>query len=476
MHANSVGAGSHQTFELISLGHGEIAIRTSDGNHFLSVGNGTIDATATSVTTAETFRLIDLATTGSATDRLAQVAGIVGEYGTVTGLTHEEQTITLQHAYVNPVVIAGPPSFDGGDAVAVRVYGIDSIRDPLTDVVSTSFKIKLQESLNLNNIHTTESVSYFVIEAGRHVLPDGTVIEAGTVQTAGLATWDLNDGERAIFGDYVDVPFVRGFDSSPLVFSQIQTFNDTSDVGRYAHTVQSNVDTTGVRVAIERNEGQNNEDVATTFDTSEFQANGTAQLTTDNIIRLTLSSANASGSAWTTRNVSSANQFSFSTSMTLNVYSPSGGSDSDGVGGDGMAFVIHSGSTSLLGGSGGALGLPSTSTPFIAVEFDNFKGGDYDRTDAPPTHIGIDTSNNGSVASVAVTRYNGRSQGWDLRYAWIDYDGVSEQMDVYFSDFNSKPVTPTLSQSINLHEIFGSSLSSLTVGFTAGTGSADKHS
>jgi len=109
--------------------------------------------------------------------------------------------------YRAPIVIAGPPSFNGGDPGLVR----------LRNVGPTGFEIRFQEWNNRwrqyrDGAHAPEDVPYLVTEAGRHQQPDGTLIEAGTVSLDGTNRWQ-------------PVSFQTAFPGVPFVFLTVQTFN-----------------------------------------------------------------------------------------------------------------------------------------------------------------------------------------------------------------------------------------------------------
>ncbi len=409
--------------------------------------------------------------------RIGQYSPVVAEYGTVTGLTDATQTIVLDNVFANPVVIAGPVSTSGSEPPAIRISNVKTVHDALTNEAVTSFDIRLQEPIGYDNTHAAEAVSYIVVESGRHVLPDGTVMEAGNTLLGGVGTW--SDG--VIEGNFTDIAFDQEYDQTPLVFAQTQTYYEQSASGRYTHTVQAPIrsdatiatptsSASGVRLALEREEGQNGELL---IDASQFTLNGSASVNSSlfNSIQLTPSQTVASGSAWIGQPISAENGYSFAATMLIDVSNPGGISDEDGPGGDGMAFVLQSGGLNVLGDSGGTLGLPPSSTPFVAIEFDSFQGGAYDGG-ASGSHIGIDTSLQGNVARANVPRFNGNSPLIDVRNVWIEYDGVNDRMDVYFRNSNVRPSAPTLSASVDLESIFGNSASALSVGWTASTGLA----
>ncbi len=78
-------------------------------------------------------------------------------------------TVNIDGVFNKPVVIMGPLSFNGAHPSTIRIK----------EVSRKSFKWQMQEWSYLDQSHTTETVSYLVVEAGAHELPGGTWIEAG---------------------------------------------------------------------------------------------------------------------------------------------------------------------------------------------------------------------------------------------------------------------------------------------------------
>ena len=156
---------------------------------------------------------------------------VIGETGMLNDtLTHSPQTVVLSRHYVNPVVFAKPVSRDGGDTSVVRI----------TDVQADRFTLYVHEAPNKDGPHTTEAVSYLVLEAGRWELLDGTLLEVGTLST------DATVGPL-IPNVWEQVDFSLPFSAAPVVVSQVQTNND-------AHWVKSrqyNATAAGVYVALQ---------------------------------------------------------------------------------------------------------------------------------------------------------------------------------------------------------------------------------
>ncbi len=106
--------------------------------------------------------------------------------------------------FQNPVIIVSPPSYNEADPCVVMVR----------NVTSKSFRIKLKEWLYLDGRHASEDVSFIVIEAGVHVLPDGSVWQAGTYTLNGILNWK-KIGYSEIFAE------------RPMVFNTSQTYNES---------------------------------------------------------------------------------------------------------------------------------------------------------------------------------------------------------------------------------------------------------
>ncbi len=125
------------------------------------------------------------------------------ETGNVT-LDHHWKTVHLSGTrnFVHPVVIAGPPTRNGSQPCVIRIR----------NVTSTSFDIRLQEWTYLDQSHVAEHVSWMVIEAGEHVMLDGSIWQAGTFSLSNTLRWKY-------------VRFPEYFNDNPVVFTSSQTFN-----------------------------------------------------------------------------------------------------------------------------------------------------------------------------------------------------------------------------------------------------------
>jgi hypothetical protein len=127
-----------------------------------------------------------------------------------TQLSNVATTISFDSAFENPVVFALTPTAWGATTVAVRV----------SDVTGTGFTARLQEARGEDGFHSTELVSWMVVEEGTWELSDGTVLRAGSLLEDDL----VNTGAG---GDFETVSLGGTFSSAPAVLSQVQTMNES---------------------------------------------------------------------------------------------------------------------------------------------------------------------------------------------------------------------------------------------------------
>jgi hypothetical protein len=197
--------------------------------------------------------------------------------------------------------------------------------------------------------------------------------------------------------------------------------------------------------------------------TAGLQLNGNAAAAVDdslrNVLRVTPSTSSQSGSAFSTSAVTLGADVSFSTKFAFNFNHQVNG------GADGLVFVVQT-VANTAGGAGGGIGysgLPNS----VGVEFDNWNNGAGDGFS--DNHAGIDL--NGDVNSVALN--TGLpvvlDSGNDL-FAWIDYNGATDLLEVRLSSVDSRPAASILSYTVNLASILGTP--NAFVGFTSGTGAA----
>ena len=138
------------------------------------------------------------------------------EIGEVS-VDHNWKWVEFSEAFSDPVVVAKPLSYNGGDPAVVRIRDVDS----------TGFDIRIQEWDYLDGTHTTENVSYIVMERGNYILEDGAKVEAGTFDT------DITSS----FG-WVD--FSQTFNQAPVVITAVSSYHGADAVTTRVRNVSIN--------------------------------------------------------------------------------------------------------------------------------------------------------------------------------------------------------------------------------------------
>ena len=112
---------------------------------------------------------------------------------------NEWHAVTFAQPFTNPVVVVGPVSYEGTDPASARVRR----------VTATGFEFQVDEWDYLDGAHTEETVSYLVVEAGSHVLQDGTRLVAGRLSAANH--------------DWRPVTYGETFGAAPVVLAQVSS-------------------------------------------------------------------------------------------------------------------------------------------------------------------------------------------------------------------------------------------------------------
>jgi len=121
------------------------------------------------------------------------------------GVTGDWSRVTFSNTFTNPIVIAGPASYNDVEPGVIRLHNIDS----------TGFEIKFAEWDYLDKTHPEEVVSFIVIEKGQYTLPDGSKLEAGTF--AGSTKW-------------ATIPFSETFAQTPVVITTVASANESETI------------------------------------------------------------------------------------------------------------------------------------------------------------------------------------------------------------------------------------------------------
>ncbi|TAL14000.1 MAG: PEP-CTERM sorting domain-containing protein [Aquabacterium sp.] len=190
--------------------------------------------------------------------------------------------------------------------------------------------------------------------------------------------------------------------------------------------------------------------------TTGLQINGDAA---QNGSKLTLTPADyyKGGSAFSTDTVTLTADASFSSFFSFEILNRGG----LGNGADGLAFTLQT-TANNVGGNGGGLGYYGLANS-VGIEFDTYDNGETGASN----HVGIDV--NGSMNSVATTtELTPDFDNGETWYAWVDYNGATQNLEVRWSQTNTRPTAAGLAATVDLPTILGSQ--DVFAGFTAGTG------
>ena len=160
----------------------------------------------------------------------------IGEAGSITTNSPTENApieIELAEPLTDPV-FALTATNNGGNQFTLRI--VDQQFD--ADGNTTHFSFIIEEWEYHDGPHpATETINWLAIEAGVHTLPDGRIIEAGTVEA------DHTNSAVAL---------TAGFTEDPVVLTSVMSENDTTTVD----SDPLNITTSGFDVRLQEEEGQ----------------------------------------------------------------------------------------------------------------------------------------------------------------------------------------------------------------------------
>ena len=201
--------------------------------------------------------------------------------------------------------------------------------------------------------------------------------------------------------------------------------------------------------------------------------NGDGGLASGNILRLTPDAPSKGGSIFLSPAFAFGPSASFQSVFRFDIDGVNG---SGPLGSDGMTFVVQNDSrgAAALGNGGGDLSYgcsvnnscptpPNNAaiTPSVAVEFDTHDNS-WDPND---NHVAVLL--NGDVQQHKVIGNPSFPLNGGERFAWIEYDGSTDHLNVFLADTHVKPATPLLSFNVDINSVIGSQA---YFGFTAATG------
>ena len=195
-------------------------------------------------------------------------------------------------------------------------------------------------------------------------------------------------------------------------------------------------------------------------DTSQLTFNGNATQV-GNVLRLTSAEKIQRGSSFFNQPLAVGSNTSFETQFQFQLSGGTGGAD-------GFTFMLQNNTEGLnsLGMKGGGLGYRDI-LQSLAIDFDTYQNnGDLNNN-----HISILRDGDVNNALAAIAAPFDLNSGSILN-AWVDYDGVSDLLEVFLADTTIKPETATLALNIDLASVVGSQA---FLGFSAATGGLDNN-
>jgi glucose/arabinose dehydrogenase len=175
-------------------------------------------------------------------------------------------------------------------------------------------------------------------------------------------------------------------------------------------------------------------------------------------LQLTPNQKAQAGTAFLKRPITIDTNTTFSTKFQFQL---AGGTE----GADGFTFVLQNDANNVksIGGPAGGLGYLGIGKS-VALEFDTSQGP----LDSGNNQISLLRDGNVDQAITAVNAPFDLNSGKPLT-AWIEYDGVTNNLQVFLSDTNTRPSTAALFSNIDLETVVGNQA---FLGFSAGTGGA----
>ncbi|WP_088363403.1 isopeptide-forming domain-containing fimbrial protein [Bacillus cereus] len=204
---------------------------------------------------------------------------------------------------------------------------------------------------------------------------------------------------------------------------------------------------------------------------SQFSVNGDAKIPDgENFLRLTPSAEGKAGGVFNKQALNLKNNYSFSTVFSFRISEPV-------IPGDGLTFTIQGSNPTALA-SGGGLGYYGIQ-PSFTIKYDTFLNQDF--SDPSGNYIGI--AENGSVINqtgwyTELNQFNAANgtnyvlSNGALYYTWIDYNGLTKNVQVLLS---TSPDRASAKKVLDVNNIDLSTIfhgEPIYAGFTAATGLA----
>ena len=192
-----------------------------------------------------------------------------------------------------------------------------------------------------------------------------------------------------------------------------------------------------------------------------YQLNRKASLGTNELV-LTPEQRQVVGSVFSTQKLPLEGGASFSAAFQF-TFGPHG----NGPKSDGIVFVLQA-QSNTAGGTAAGIGYSGVKKS-VGIEFDTYSNvNSYN--DSNNNHVGLDVD--GNITSIATA--NASDVGVNLgnqqpKFAWVDYNGATQRLEVRLSDSSTRPAAPLLAKdNFDVQSYLGENYA--YAGFTAATG------
>ena len=174
------------------------------------------------------------------------------EAGTFTahdtlGSNRTPDPVVFQQPFDVPPVVVAISDSTGNNSASIRV----------TNITTTGFDELILEPDNWDGRHLAQPTQYIAVEPGRHILPDGTIIEAGFID---MNEVQYGNGFTGGTASWRNVSFSAPLSGSPTVFHQLQSANsETRNVANQSSrphitSIAQSLGVSGFQLALDRSQ------------------------------------------------------------------------------------------------------------------------------------------------------------------------------------------------------------------------------
>ncbi|MEP0095097.1 hypothetical protein [Parasphingorhabdus sp.] len=158
----------------------------------------------------------------------------------------------------NPVRVNFQQTFDTVPIVVALIgnTGTDAAKIRITNVTTTGFDELILEPDDFDGPHSAETIHYLAVEPGRHVLPGGGIVEAGTETVSAIQHGSGVGGAES----WANPTYSASLPAIPGVIAHIQTANNeplasgSSPSQPFLTATTRNLTASGFDLALERSE------------------------------------------------------------------------------------------------------------------------------------------------------------------------------------------------------------------------------